>query len=161
MIRLTNQTIVRLRRALSLFHRRMLCLEPAKLCPLLSLRVFLYRQMGVKVGRDVFIGFHVELDTNHPELIEIGDHVTISHRCIIASHMATDVATPLQAVYPPRAAAVKIRDGAWICVGAILLPGVTVGENAVVAAGAVVTRDVPANTLVAGVPARPIKQLGT
>ncbi len=70
----------------------MLCLEPAKLCPLPSLRVFLYRQMGVKVGRDVYIGFHVELDTNHPELIEIGDHVTISHRCVIASHMATDVA---------------------------------------------------------------------
>lgn len=146
-------------RALQLFFRRMICLEPAKLCPLPALRNALYRWMGVKVGRDVFIGFGVEVDTNHPELIEIGDHVTISHRCIIASHMATDVETPLQKLYPPRSAPVKIGAGAWLCVGAIVLPGVTVGENAVVGAGAVVTRDVPANTLVAGSPARPVKEL--
>jgi maltose O-acetyltransferase len=54
---------------------------------------------------------------------------------------------------------VKIGDGAWICAGAILLPGVTVGENAVVGAGAVVTEDVGANMLVGGVPARPLKKL--
>ncbi len=137
----------------------MICLEPSKLFPLAFVRVLLCRLMGVKIGRDVFIGFHVEFDTNHSELIEIGDHVTISHRCIIVSHMATSVATPLRSVYPSRAAPVRIRDGAWVCVGAILLPGVTVGENAVVAAGAVVDRDVPANTLVAGVPARPVKAL--
>ena len=119
----------------------------------------LYRLMGVRIGRDVYVGFHVEFDTNFPELIEIGDHVTISHRCIIASHMATDVATPLRKLYPGDAAAVKIRDGAWLCVGAIILPGVTVGENAVVAAGAVVNRNVARNTMVAGVPARPVKSL--
>jgi acetyltransferase-like isoleucine patch superfamily enzyme len=146
-------------RALQLFFRRMICLEPAKLCPLPGLRVALYRWMGVKIGRDVFIGFGVEMDTNHPELIEIGDHVTISHRCIIASHMATDVETPLQKLYPPRSAAVRIGNGAWVCVGVIVLPGVTVGENAVVGAGAVVTRDVPANTLVAGSPARAVREL--
>ena len=99
-------------RALQLFLRRTLCLEPAKLCPLPGLRRRLYRWMGVRVGRDVFIGFGVEMDTNHPELIEIGDHVTVSHRCIIASHMATDVATPLQKLYPPQAAPVKICAGA-------------------------------------------------
>jgi acetyltransferase-like isoleucine patch superfamily enzyme len=115
--------------------------------------------MGAQIGDDVFIGFGVEMDTNHPELIEIGDHVTISHRCIIASHMATDVDTPLQKIYPPRSARVRVSDGAWLCVGAILLPGVTVGENAVVGAGAVVTRDVPANTLVVGSPARAVKEL--
>lgn len=146
-------------RAAQLFLRRFLCLKLANLCPLVSLRLWLYRRMGVRIGRDVYVGFDLELDTNHPELIEIGDGVTISHRCIIASHMATDVATPLRAIYPPRAAPVRIGDGAWICTGAILLPGVTVGRNAVVAAGAVVNRDVPENTLVAGVPARPVKKL--
>lgn len=146
-------------RTLKLFFRRMLCLEPAKLCPLPGLRRLLYRWMGVRVGRDVFIGFGVEMDTNYPELIEIGEHVTISHRCIIASHMATDVDTPLQKLYPPQARPVTIGAGAWLCVGAIVLPGVTVGENAVVAAGAVVTRDVPPATLVAGNPARPVKDL--
>jgi acetyltransferase-like isoleucine patch superfamily enzyme len=147
------------RRALLLFFRRMLCLEPAKLCPVPGLRVQLYRWMGAKVGRGVFIGFGVELDTNHPELIEIGDGVTISHRCTLVSHMATDAQTPLRELYPERAAPVKIGAGAWLCVGAVVLPGVTIGENALVAAGAVVTRDVPAGTLVAGVPARVVKAL--
>ncbi len=137
----------------------MICLKLANLCPFVRGRLLLYRWVGMKIGRDVFVGFEVEFDTNHSELIEIGDHVTISHRCIIASHMATDVETPLQKLYPPEAQPVRIRDGAWICVGAILLPGVTVGENAVVAAGAVVTRDVPPSTLVAGVPARTVKVL--
>ena len=146
-------------RALQLFFRRALCLEPAKVCPLPSLRRQLYRWMGVRLGRDVFVGFGVEMDTNHPELIEVGDHVTISHRCIVASHMRTSCDTPLAKLYPGEAAPVRIRDGAWICTGAILLPGVTVGENALVAAGAVVSRDVPPATLVAGVPARPVRTL--
>ncbi len=145
--------------ALKLFFRRMVCLTLANFCPFVSGRLALYRLMGIRIGRDVFIGYNVEFDTNYSELIEIGNHVTISHRCIIASHMATSVNTPLVALYPRKAAAVKICDGAWLCVGAVVLPGVTVGENAVVAAGAVVSRDVPPNTLAAGVPAMPVKNL--
>jgi acetyltransferase-like isoleucine patch superfamily enzyme len=148
------------RRALQLFFRRMLCLELSRLCPFAAGRIALYRLMGVRIGRGCYVGFHVELDTNHPELIEIGDGVTISHRCILVTHMATDAATPLRALYPGIAAPVRIADGAWLCVGAIVLPGVTIGRNAVVAAGAVVNRDVPPGTLVAGVPARVVKDLG-
>ena len=47
----------------------------------------------------------------------------------------------------------------WLGAGAIILPGVTVGENSIVAAGAVVTKDVPSNTIVGGVPARFIKKI--
>lgn len=54
---------------------------------------------------------------------------------------------------------VYVRQNAWIGANATILPGVTVGENAVVAAGAVVTRNVPANTVVAGIPARVIKTI--
>ncbi len=146
-------------RALQLLLRRMVLLKLANLCPFVAGRLFLYRLMGIRIGRDVFVGFDVEFDTNFSELIEIGNHVTISHRCIIASHMATSVDTPLQKVYPPRSAPVRIEDGVWLCVGAIVLPGVTIGENAVVAAGAVVTRDVEPGTLVAGVPARLLRKL--
>jgi acetyltransferase-like isoleucine patch superfamily enzyme len=147
------------RRALQLFVRRMLCLELSRFCPFVSGRIWLYRRMGVRIGKGCYVGFHVELDTNHPELIEIGDGVTLSHRCIVATHMATDAETPLRTLYPGRTAPVRIEAGAWICVGAILLPGVTVGRNAVVAAGAVVNRDVPPATLAAGVPARVVKRL--
>ena len=54
---------------------------------------------------------------------------------------------------------IVVEDGAWIGAGAILLDGVTVGKRAVVGAGAVVTRDVPARTLVVGVPARVVRRL--
>jgi maltose O-acetyltransferase len=54
---------------------------------------------------------------------------------------------------------VRIGSGAWLGARSTILPGVTVGQGAVVAAGALVNRDVPANTLVAGVPARAVKQL--
>lgn len=56
--------------------------------------------------------------------------------------------------------AVLIKENAWLGANATILPGVTVGENAVVAAGAVVSKDVPANTVIAGVPAKVIKKIG-
>jgi acetyltransferase-like isoleucine patch superfamily enzyme len=146
------------RRALTLFARRMLLSRLANWCPFVSGRLAIYRLMGMTIGRGVFIGFYVEFDTNHTELIRIADGVTISHRCIIATHMATDAETRLRELYPARSAAVEIREGAWICTGAIILPGVTIGAEALVAAGAVVTRDVAPRTLVAGVPAKPVKK---
>ena len=54
---------------------------------------------------------------------------------------------------------VVIRRNAWIGAGAVILPGVTVGENAIVAAGAVVTKDVADNTVVAGIPAKYIRDI--
>ena len=54
---------------------------------------------------------------------------------------------------------ILIKRNAWIGAAATILPGVTIGENAVVAAGAVVSKNVPANTVVGGVPARHIKNL--
>ena len=56
---------------------------------------------------------------------------------------------------------VTIKENAWICIGAIICPGVTIGKNAVVAAGAVVTKDVEPNTIVGGVPAKVIKKIDT
>ena len=54
---------------------------------------------------------------------------------------------------------VKIGDRVWIGIAATILPGVTIGENSIVAAGAVVTKDVPPNTIVAGNPAKVVKKL--
>ncbi|OBG93808.1 hypothetical protein A5697_03780 [Mycobacterium sp. E3251] len=145
--------------AFKLLFRRFFCVKLANLCPFTSGRIFLYRLMGIRIGTDVYMGFDIELETNYPELVRIGNHVTISHRCIISAHMGSPSDTPVKRSYPLSSKPVIIEDGAWICIGAIILPGVTIGENAVVAAGAVVSRDVPANTMVGGVPARYIKRL--
>lgn len=54
---------------------------------------------------------------------------------------------------------INIKDGCWICSGAVVCGGVTIGENSIVAAGAVVTKDVPSNSIVAGVPAKVIRRI--
>jgi acetyltransferase-like isoleucine patch superfamily enzyme len=108
------------------------------------------------------------------EYIEIGSHVLVSWNVGIADsdfhpldpvkrRQDTYALAPFYPDRPPRpelkTAPVKICDGAWIGMGAIILKGVTIGENAVVAAGAVVTKSVPANCIVAGNPAVIVKEL--
>jgi len=83
--------------------------------------------------------------------LTIGDYVRISSHAIIQTE-GLDYLSPVEARVH-LTAPVHIKRGAWIGSGAIILPGVTVGENSVVAAGAVVTKDVADNTIVAGVPA--------
>ena len=126
--------------------------------PLLpSMRVMFYRANGVRIGRNVFIGADVLLDPVRPDLIIIEDYASIAGRNSILTH--SDPTKPirdkgmLDAIFAP----VIIRRGAWIAVGAIVLPGVTIGENAVIAAGAVVTKDIPANAIAGGVPAKVIR----
>ncbi len=90
--------------------------------------------------------------------ITIADHVGIGHEVMIltASHQiggANHRAGPLTT------APVTIETGAWIGARALILPGVQIGAGSVVAAGSVVHRSIPANTIVGGVPARPIRSL--
>ena len=145
--------------AITLFYRRFVVLRLFNWCPFVCLRVWALRSMGVKIGRGVYLGFDLEIDTNHPELIEIGSDVTISHRCIITTHMASPAQGPLSDVFCSIAKPVLIKRGAWICIGATILPGVTIGEDAVVAAGAVVAKDVEPKTMVGGVPATTIRKI--
>lgn len=89
---------------------------------------------GITLEDDVLIGPRVNLTTeNHP--LDPADRTTLLIKPIV------------------------VKLNAWIGAGATVLPGVTVGENAIVAAGAVVTADVPANTVVAGIPARVIRTI--
>ena len=87
--------------------------------------------------------------------VEIGDNVLIAPdvRIVTVDHDLQDRMN----LY--RFGKVTVKENAWICIGAIVCPGVTIGKNAVVAAGAVVTKDVPDNTMVGGNPARMIKTL--
>jgi acetyltransferase-like isoleucine patch superfamily enzyme len=126
----------------------------ARRCIAPGLRLWLYRRMGVRIGRNVFIGLDTYLDCQFPELITIEDDVTISFRVTVVVH---DDARRLDRTEPGAGdgivAPVRLGRGCYLGAGCLVLPGVTVGERAVVAAGAVVTRDVEPETVVMGVPA--------
>lgn len=133
----------------------------ARVCIPPEPRLALYRAMGVTIGRGVFVGLDTWLDDQFPELITIEDEVVISFRVTVVVH---DDARRMDAILPGQAdgtvAPVVLRRGCYLGAGAIVLPGVTVGERAVVGAGAVVTRDVPAGKVVVGAPARVIRDIG-
>lgn len=103
--------------------------------------------MGERVWLDVGVKLYCV------DRVALGDNVIISDSAYIctAEH---DIGDPH---FKLKTAPVTIKDGAWVAAHAIVLPGVTIGKGAVVAAGAVVTRDVPPWTVVAGVPAKVVK----
>lgn len=135
-------------------------------------------RLGEIIGQDldpsttVFAPFY----TNFGRFISIGKNVFINHACsfldmggitieddvligpkvnLITENHPMDPANRRSLVCKP----IVIKRKAWIGAAATILPGVTVGENAIVAAGAVVSRDVPDNTIVGGVPAKVIKSI--
>jgi acetyltransferase-like isoleucine patch superfamily enzyme len=111
--------------------------------------------VNICVGRDVFINHNCTL--NDIGGITIGDEVFIAPRVsLITSGHPLDPACRRRQI---TAAPIVIKRGVWVCTGATVLHGVTVGEDSVVAAGAVVTRDVPAGVVVGGVPARVLRQV--
>jgi acetyltransferase-like isoleucine patch superfamily enzyme len=131
----------------------------AWLIPVYQARASLVRHCGIKVGKGVYIGNLVYFDGAHPEYIEIEDEVAIAPGAIIVAHSG---ASPYQArmgIFHEAPRKVVLKRGSWVGSGAVVLPGVVVGECAIVAAGAVVSHDVPPYTIVAGNPARPVKEL--
>lgn len=120
--------------------------------------VYHYGFSRLHIGNRCFLGDGVMLDVRGGVTLE--DDVTISNRTNIVSHINVGFADhPLQETYPTRESPVLFKRGAYVGTGAIILPGITVGERSVVGAGAVVTKSVSSRTLVAGVPARVIKKL--
>ena len=108
-----------------------------------------YLKAGLKLGKDCDINPGVTFDISHCWLIEIGDRVTIAPQAYLLAH---DASTFRDLGYT-KVGKVKIGNGAFIGARALIMPGVTVGENAVVAAGSVVVKSVPANAVVGGNPA--------
>lgn len=114
----------------------------------------LHRRLQIGRGCRLNINILFELGAT----ITIGDHVSMGHEVMIltTTHVIGGSRRRCAAL---RSLPVVIGDGTWLGARSTILPGVSVGAGSVVAAGAVVTRDVPPNTLVAGVPARPLREL--
>jgi maltose O-acetyltransferase len=122
--------------------------------PLITGNRDLYHRLTI--GRGCWINLGCCFDLG--DTITVGDGVAFGHQVLVMT--TTHVIGPRgRRAADPVTKPVKIDNGAWIGARCTILPGVTVGAGAIVAAGAVVTRDVPPNTIVAGVPARVIKEL--
>ena len=106
-------------------------------------RVLLNRWRGVNIGKDVWIGYDTIIETSCPNLVTIRDRAQIGIRVTIIAHNREQKG-------------VLIEEDAALGTGVIVLPNVTIGRGAVVAAGSVVTKSVPPKTMVQGNPARPI-----
>jgi acetyltransferase-like isoleucine patch superfamily enzyme len=112
-----------------------------------SLRVTLHRWRGVKIGEGTWIGYDAIIETAHPEFVTIKDGASIGIRAVIIAHFR-------------ELHGVIIEEDASIGPGAIIMPNVTIGRGSVVTAGSVVTKNVPAMTVVQGNPAKAIARVG-
>ena len=122
-----------------------------------ALRILILKALGANIQGHVTISQELFIfDAGRTELLSIEDKVGIGPRVTIMIH-SDPFPSPLQKIYPKKTLPVCVKKGAWIGTGAIILPGVTIGEYSVVAAGAVVTKNVPPYSMVAGVPAKVVK----
>lgn len=116
-----------------------------KYIPFLAVKRFLYRMIGVKVGKDVSFGLASMIDVFFPELITVGDNCVIGYNSTILCHEFL--------IREYRTGEVVIGRDVVLGANSTILAGVRIGDGALVGAGALVNRDVPPGVLVAGVPA--------
>jgi len=125
--------------------------------PYSGIRVYLQKKRGVKIGKNVAITEEIFFDELFPHLITIEDNAAIAPQALILTHTRPPINH--KDVQDSYAAPVIIKEGAWIATRATILPGVVVGEGAIVGACSLVKNDVPPNTFVGGVPAKVLKEL--
>ena len=121
----------------------------------------LYRRglSGLEIDEECFLGDECLLDL--AEGIHLERQVTLAERVLVLTHTNVGYQDhPLQPHFPARAAPVVVEAGAFLGANVTVLPGVRVGARSFVAAGSVVTEDVPPATLVGGVPARVLRPIG-
>lgn len=114
---------------------------------------------NLMIGDNCHIGKDVFFDLKAPIIIE--DSVTISMRTTIITHLDVGKSLLKKISFPVTQGQVIFKKGCYVGTNATILHGVTIGEYAMVGAGAVVTKDVPPYTIVGGVPAKVIKKIKT
>jgi putative colanic acid biosynthesis acetyltransferase WcaF len=136
-------------------------------------RASLLRAFGAKIGRGLWLGSNVNI--SYPWRLAVGDDVWIgddvgilslaqvtieSNVCVARrSFLCTGSHDFRTEDFKLKVAPILIRNGSWIAIGSLIIAGVTIGEGAVVSAGSVVLKDVPANCLVRGNPAAVVREI--
>jgi UDP-3-O-[3-hydroxymyristoyl] glucosamine N-acyltransferase len=128
--------------------------------PLQSMRTAMYRKAGIHVGKVSEFGGSIWLSINYRNLINIEDDVILAGYVTILSHSflfarargPKDYYNEKDGFFP-----VIIKKRARIGMHVVILPGVTIGENSIIGACAVVTNDIPPNCVAVGVPAKPVR----
>lgn len=127
-----------------------------------KVRPSIMRKMGCHVGKGCFIGDHVRIDTGHAEMITLEDGVSIAggsrllcHQRDFRDYCVGDDYNKLGYVIKP----IHLKKGCLIGMESFVLPGVTVGEGAIVGAGSLVTKDVPDWTVATGRPAKVVREI--
>ncbi|AEA46135.1 acyltransferase [Archaeoglobus veneficus] len=122
-----------------------------RILPSLSLKCWLLRRIGVKVGENVSFGLESTVDIFFPELIEVGDNSIIGYNTVLLAHEFL--------VDELRVGEVKIGKNVTVGANCTVLPGVEIGDNSIIAAHSLVNSDIPPGVLAGGVPARVIREL--
>ncbi|WP_270167454.1 acyltransferase [Paenibacillus sp. SYP-B4298] len=131
--------------------RNFIVIQLARYCPILPVKNWLYRRvLGLKIGQHTAFALMVMVDVFFPERIEVGENTIIGYNTTILTHEYL--------IKEYRLGAVKIGSGVMIGANTTILPGVTIGDHAVVAAGSVVHKDVAPHSFVGG---NPLRELGT
>ena len=127
-----------------------------------KVRPWLLRRMGANVGKDCYIGDHCFFDQNHSNLITLEDHAHIAsgsrflcHQRIMKGYFKGDDYAKLGYRYGE----IHLGKGILIGMECFVMPGVTVGDGAIVGAGSMVTKDVPEWTIAMGRPAEVVKEI--
>ena len=127
-----------------------------------KLRPAIMRKMGCHVGKGCFIGDHVRIDSGHADMITIEDGVSLAGGARLLCHQRDFSAYYVGSDYNMLGYTIKpivLKKGCLIGMESMVLPGVTVGEGAIVGAGSLVTKDIPAWTIATGSPAKVIKEI--
>jgi acetyltransferase-like isoleucine patch superfamily enzyme len=129
-----------------------------------ALGVKIYPAKHITIGRSVFLGRGVTISTSNSgnSPITIGNDVMFAQDVMIigGNHAVADITVPIRMQGEGKQGAIIIGNDVWVGARAIVLTGVTIGDGAVIGAGAIVTRSIPANAIVVGNPARVVAMRG-
>lgn len=127
-----------------------------------KLRPWLVRRMGGQIGKNVFIGDYVRFDLQHASMIFVGDYSHITSGCRLLCHqrdLTNYHVGDNAAALGYKTGEIHIGKGVMIGMETMIMPGVTIGDGAIIGAHSTVTKDIPAWTIAIGNPAKVIKEI--